>query len=197
MAFDGAAELAASSSSAEPAQALPSLLAISPLAAELAQRLNTHIEQDVVPPYHELLHELGRLSADCKELLAAFPSPKTPTSIPAELDVTGTDTSKFSVATARQVIGPLYTTLRGNLKAVLRKKDVTTLEDRRAKIAAGIERYDAAKKIYDTRVTAGYAAAIVALRALPDKKNTVIRGVMDGTKVRRRLSLVSAGLADI
>ncbi|KAG8861908.1 TATA-binding protein-associated factor mot1 [Tulasnella sp. 330] len=180
--------------SPSPSQQLPSLTLSSPLAAELAARLNTHIEVDLTAPYHELLHELGRLSTDCKDLLAAFTSDaKIPTSkipgVPTELDVTGSDPTKFSVTTAHQVVGPVFNGLRGSVKQQTRKKEVASLEDRKAKIVAGIEKYETMKKAFDTRVTAGCAAAIVALRALPEKKNTVIRGVMDGTKYEENADL--------
>ncbi|KAG9004846.1 TATA-binding protein-associated factor mot1 [Tulasnella sp. JGI-2019a] len=170
-----------------PSQQLPSLTILSPLAAELGVRLNNHIEVDLSAPYHELLPELGRLSTDCKDLLAAFaadakiPLSKIP-SVPTELDVTGGDPSRFSVAAAQQVVGPLFDRLKVLVKQPTKKKEIIMLEERRSKIVAGIERYEASKKAFDTRVTAGCAAAIVALRALPEKKNTVIRGVMDGTK---------------
>lgn len=175
---------------------LPSLTESSPLAVELALRLNEHIEEDLTAPYHELLAELGRLSTECRDLLNAFlteakvPPAKIPV-VPTELDMAGNDPKKFSVAWAEQVVGPLYNPLRAAVKQVTRKKEIAGLEDKKGKIVTGIERYQQMKKTFDTRVTAAVAAAIVALRALPEKKNTVIRGVMDGTKVRVNSKIVS------
>ncbi|KAG8900146.1 TATA-binding protein-associated factor mot1, partial [Tulasnella sp. 403] len=172
----------------------PSLTESSPLAAELAERLIGFIES--TPPlaaYHEMLTELGRISQDCRNMLISFNTdlkvnPSKIPSLPTELDVAGDDPSKFSLATAEKAVSEIFVSLKSSLGKT-KRNTLLVVEDRRAKILAAIERYKATRKVYDMRVTASVAAAIVALRKLPEKKNPVIHGIMDGTKYEENADL--------
>jgi TATA-binding protein-associated factor len=102
--------------------------------------------------------------------------------IGGHMDPTGADPNAFTLDTARAWATTIYDAL---IKEVpkSRKKDMTALSERRLKIAASIERYVATKSEYDTRVSAAYSAAFIALRSTPDKVSPIVKGIMNGVKV--------------
>ncbi len=166
----------------------PSLTESSTLAAELAARLIDAIGTPPLVTYHEMLPDLGRICQECRNLLLLFSSDsKVPVGevpdLPTDLDIEGKERNKFSLDMAERTVSETYISLRMYLGKA-RRKDVTAIEERRVRIVTSIERYKQIKKNYDVRVASGVASAVVALRKLPEKKNPVIHGVMDGTKVR-------------
>lgn len=164
----------------------PPLTQANQLATEMATRLVDRITAPAPPTYHEMLPDLNRIAQECRNLLGAFlegkvPKDKVP-SLPNDLDINGDNDQAFSIATAEKTIQETFVALRSLLPKG-RRKDNAQFEDKRVKIMAMVERYKDVKKVYDIRVMAAVAAATVALRTLPDKKNPIVHGIMDGTKV--------------
>jgi len=161
---------------------------LSPLASELSNRLLTFIESTPPPSYHEMASDLTRLLTESRNLLSAFstemkvPHSKVPT-LPSTIDLTGDNPGGFSLSTAAETAGATFDKLKSGLGRA-KKRELGLLEERRQKVLHGINRYNEIKKLHDVRVMAASAAAVVALRTLPDKLNPVIHGVMNGTKVR-------------
>lgn len=147
----------------------------------------TTIEAPTPATYHEQLPDLARLQKESQSMLQAFHTevqislPRIPT-LPSELDIDGNTPGGFSAALAESTVTKTFDELKG-LVGKPKKKNWNNLNDKRKQVQASLERYQKTKKSYDVRVMSAVAAAIVALRNLPEKKNPIIHGIMDGTKV--------------
>ena len=64
-----------------------------------------------------------------------------------------------------------------------KKREVANIKDKRSKIVGNIERYIEVKAQYDTRVSAAFAAAFIALKGTPDKVSPIVKGIMNSIKV--------------
>ncbi|KAG8941651.1 TATA-binding protein-associated factor mot1, partial [Tulasnella sp. 408] len=170
-----------------------SLCQTSPLATEMIARLITTIEAPPPSTYHEQLQDLARLQKESQSMLQAFHSevqvstPRIPT-LPVELDIEGGDKKKFSASTAEEAVTKTFEELKG-LVGKPKKKTWNNLNDKKKQVQTSLERYQKTKKSYDVRVMSAVAAAIVALRNLPEKKNPIIHGIMDGTKYEENADL--------
>ncbi|KIO27459.1 hypothetical protein M407DRAFT_23275 [Tulasnella calospora MUT 4182] len=170
-----------------------SLCQTSPLAAEMVARLITTIEAPHPSTYHEQLQDLARLQKESQSMLQAFhtevqvSAPRIPT-LPSELDIEGTDKNRFSASLAEETVTKTFEELKG-LVGKPKKKNWNNINDKRKQVQTSLERYQKTKKSYDVRVMSAVAAAIVALRNLPEKKNPIIHGIMDGTKYEENADL--------
>ncbi|KAG9012882.1 TATA-binding protein-associated factor mot1 [Tulasnella sp. 427] len=170
-----------------------SLCQSSPLAAELAARLIKAIESPPPATYHEQFHDLAKLQKDCQSLVNAFHTevqvsmPRIPT-LPVELDFDGGDKTRFSAALAEETVTKKFDELKA-LVGKPKRKNWNNLNEKRKQLQVSLERYQKTKKSYDVRVMSAVAAAIVGLRNLPEKKNPIIHGIMDGTKYEENADL--------
>ncbi|CAL1703532.1 unnamed protein product [Somion occarium] len=164
----------------------PLLIDISPLAKDISDRILVFLQADPPAAYHEMAYTLARIHGECYNLLQSFVYEcKIPqASIPAlgtEIDVTGTRPGCFTISTAQAAVGQMFDKLKDSLGRT-KKRELTIIKEKRAKVALSIERYIEVKVQYDIRVSAAFAAAYVALKATPDKVSPIVKGIMNGIK---------------
>lgn len=163
------------------------LLDKSSLAKDLSVKTLQFLQNDPPPAYHEMMHTLARLHAECYNLLQAFSHDcKLPIShIPnlgLEIDIMGTRPDCFTISTAQSAVGEMFDKLKDALGRT-KKKELAIIKEKRSHVVANIERYLEVKVQYDIRVSAAFAAAFVALKATPDKVSPIVKGIMNGIKV--------------
>jgi len=166
----------------------PSLIEKSPLAQELSTKTLSWLQGNPPAAYHEMAFTLARIHTDSVALLQSFSTDcKLPiSSIPflgSEIDITGTKPRCFTVETAQTAVGTMYTRLKDSLGRT-KKRELTVINEKRNKVVASIERYIEVKAQHDVRVSAAFAAAFVAFRSTPEKVSPVVKGIMNGIKVR-------------
>lgn len=174
------------------AKALPAskpLIESSALARELSRKTLSWLQASPPTAYHEMAFTLARIHTDCFALLHLFVNDcKVPiSSIPqlgGEIDITGSRPGCFTVETAQDAVGPMFDKLKDSLKRT-KKRELAIIAEKRLKVVASIDRYNEVKNQHDTRVSAAFAAAFVAFKSTPDKVSPVVKGIMNGIKVRR------------
>ncbi|KAF8558525.1 hypothetical protein OG21DRAFT_1504270 [Imleria badia] len=164
-----------------------------PLAGELSTRALAFLQGPPPTAYHEMAFTLHRIHAECYSLLHCFSSDcKIPISlIPHlgnEIDVTGTRPECFTIDTAHEAVGAMYTKLKDSLGRT-KKRELGVIAEKRRKVVQSIEHYGEVKAQHDTRVSAAFAAAFVAFRSTPDKVSPVVKGIMNGVKNEDNLDL--------
>ncbi|KAI6038454.1 hypothetical protein EDC04DRAFT_2695399 [Pisolithus marmoratus] len=164
-----------------------------PLAVELSSRALAFLQAEPPIAYHEMAFTLHRIHTECYSLLHCFASDcKIPISlIPHlgnEIDITGTKADCFTIETARQAVGPMYTKLKDSLGRT-KKRELAAIAEKRQKVAQNIDHYAEIKAQHDTRVSAAFAAAFVAFRSAPDKVSPIVKGIMNGIKNEENLDL--------
>ncbi|KAF8590478.1 SNF2 chromatin remodeling protein [Ramaria rubella] len=152
---------------------------------------------DGQPPefYHEMAHTLTRLLQDCTALLAGFSTEckvnitKIP-SLGTTIDITGKgeDLEAFTLVKARLAVGEHFTKLKASLGRT-KKREVAALEDRRKNIATAIATYETTKNRHDVRVSAAFAAAVVALRIQMPKLTPIIKSLTAGVRSEDNIDL--------
>ncbi|KAF8078067.1 SNF2 superfamily chromatin remodeling protein [Lyophyllum atratum] len=165
----------------------------SPLAKELSTKTLAFLQGKAPPSYHEMAFTLSRIHADCVALLQSFSSDcKLPiSSIPflgSEIDITGTQPGRFTVETAQNAVGTMYTKLKDSLGRT-KKRELALISEKRNKVVATIDRYIEVKAQHDVRVSAAFAAAYVAFKSTPDKVSPVVKGIMNGIKNEENIDL--------
>lgn len=158
------------------------------LAQDLSAKTLAFLQEQPPLSYHEMAFTLARLHSECYSLLHGFAQDcKVPAaSIPVlgtEIDVTGQNPNCFTIDTAQSVVSSMFDQLRESLGRT-KKRELALLVDKRAQVAANVERYTAAKTQHDIRVSAAFAATFVALKGMPEKVSPVVKGIMSGIKVR-------------
>ncbi|KIM55938.1 hypothetical protein SCLCIDRAFT_1220776 [Scleroderma citrinum Foug A] len=164
-----------------------------PLAAEISSRALAFLQASSPIAYHEMAFTLHRIHAECYSLLHCFASDcKIPISlIPHlgnEIDITGSRPDCFTIDTAHQAVGSMYTKLKESLGRT-KKRELAAIAEKRKKVVQSIEHYAEIKAQHDTRVSAAFAAAFVAFRSAPDKVSPVVKGIMNGIKNEANLDL--------
>lgn len=166
----------------------PLLIDSSHLAKEISSRTLAWLQGNPPAAYHEMAFALARIHVDSVSLLHSFATDcKLPiSSIPflgTEIDITGINPDRFTIETAQEAIGPRYNQLKGMLGRT-KKRELAVIEEKRTVVSASIDRYLEVKNQHEIRVAAAFAAAFVALRSTPDKVSPVVKGIMNGIKVR-------------
>lgn len=166
----------------------PLLIDSSPLAKELSEKILAFLQTDAPAAYHEMAFTLSRLHGECYNLLQSFAYDcKLPiSSIPqlgTEIDITGARSDCFTIRTAEAAVGDMFNRLKDALGRT-KKKELAIIKEKRNHVVTNIERYGEVKAQYDVRVSAAFAAAFVALKATPDKVSPIVKGIMNGIKVR-------------
>ncbi|KAL4065257.1 hypothetical protein J3A83DRAFT_4375778 [Scleroderma citrinum] len=164
-----------------------------PLAAELSSRTLAFLQASPPIAYHEMAFTLHRIHAECYSLLHCFASDcKIPISlIPHlgnEIDITGIRSECFTIDTAHQAVGSMYTKLKDSLGRT-KKRELAAIAEKRKKVVQSIEHYTELKAQHDTRVCAAFSAAFVAFRSAPDKVSPVVKGIMNGIKAGNEANL--------
>ncbi|KAH7908585.1 hypothetical protein BJ138DRAFT_1157339 [Hygrophoropsis aurantiaca] len=164
-----------------------------PLAQELSTRSLAWLQEPPPIAYHEMAFTLHRIHAECYALLHSFASDcKIPISlIPHlgnEIDITGSRPGCFTIETAHEAVGTMYTSLKEKLGRT-KKRELAVINEKRQKVVLSIEFYAEAKAQHDTRVSAAFAAAFVSFKSTPDKVSPVVKGIMNGIKSEENLDL--------
>ncbi|KAG6911440.1 hypothetical protein DXG01_014514 [Tephrocybe rancida] len=172
---------------------MTSLIEESPLAKELSQKTLAWLQASPPPSYHEMAFSLSRIHIDCISLLQSFSVDcKLPlSSIPflgSEIDTTGTRPGCFTVETAQNAVGSMYTRLKDSLGRT-KKRELLAIAEKRSKVVSSIDRYLDVKAQHDIRISAAFAAAFVAFKSTPDKVSPVVKGIMNGIKNEENLDL--------
>ncbi|KAF8520167.1 SNF2 chromatin remodeling protein [Hysterangium stoloniferum] len=173
----------------------PPLASFSPFADNLGQTMLTFLDGPTPEFYHEMALSLTRLLQDCTSLLTGFFSEckvavnKIP-SLGKTIDITGRgeDPDAFTLEKARMAVGAYFQILKSSLGRT-KKKEVATLEDRRKLVVAAITQYETTKTRHDTRVSAAFAAAVVALRIQMPKLTPVIKSLTAGVRSEDNIDL--------
>lgn len=157
------------------------------LAKSLSREILEFLQSDPPVAYHEMTLSLGRLFSECSALLQSFvhDCKISQSSIPflgSTVDIHGTEEGAFSIVTAQNVAGPIFTKLKESLGRT-KKKELIILQDKRQRLSLSIQHYNEIKTQHDIRVSAAFAAAGVALKLHPDKVSPIVKGIMNGIKV--------------
>lgn len=160
----------------------------SELAKDVTQKTLKWLQGSTPSAYHEMTFALTRIHAECIALLQMFSTDcKLPMSaIPFlgnEIDISGTRPGCFSLATAQKAVGEIYSRLKDSLGRT-KKKELAVIAEKRNQLVISIERYSEIKVQHDIRVSASFAAAFVAFKSAPEKVSPVVKGIMNGIKVR-------------
>jgi TATA-binding protein-associated factor len=168
------------------------LASYSPFAEELGQTMLAFLDNPAPEFYHEMALNLTKLLQDCTSLLAGFSiecrvAPNKIPNLGKTIDITGRgeDPDTFTLEKARMTIGVYFQNLKTSLGRT-KKKEVATLEDRRKLVAAAIDQYETTKTRHDTRVSAAFAAAVVALRIQMPKLTPIIKSLTAGVRVSNK-----------
>lgn len=164
------------------------LIETSPLAQELSRKALAWLQAPPPAAYHEMAFTLARIHADCFTLLHSFAYDcKLPiSSIPqlgSEIDITASRQGCFTIDRAQDAVGDMFMKLSQKLGRT-KKRELAVIAEKRVKVLASIERYIDVKNQHDIRVSAAFAAAFVAFKSTPDKVSPVVKGIMNGIKVR-------------
>jgi TATA-binding protein-associated factor len=166
----------------------PPLIEASTLAREMSNRTLAWLQSEPPAAYHEMAFTLARIHGECTNLLHSFafdgkiPWTEIPT-LGTEIDLTGSKEGGFSLASAEAAVERDYAKLRDRL-AKAKKRELAVIAEKRKTVISSIERYKEVKTQHDIRVCAAFAAAYVALKDTPDKVSPIVKGVMNGIKVR-------------
>jgi TATA-binding protein-associated factor len=158
-------------------------------AESLGQTMITFLDGQTPEFYHEMAYILTRLLQDCSSLLTSFSTEckvhvsKIP-QLGSTIDITGRgeDPEAFTLEKAHQAVGGHFNKLKATLGRT-KKKELAVLEDRRKVIIVAIAQYESTKNQHDTRVSAAFAAAIVALRVQMPKLTPIIKSLTAGVRV--------------
>lgn len=169
--------------------AATALVSFCPFAENLGQTMITFLDGQTPEFYHEMAYILTRLLQDCTSLLVGFSSEckihisKIPP-LGNTIDITGRgeDPEAFTLEKARQTVNGHFNKLKASLGRT-KKKEVAALEDRRKNIVTAIAQYESTKSQHDTRVSAAFAAAIVALRIQMPRLTPIIKSLTAGVRV--------------
>lgn len=164
----------------------PPLIETSSLARDISTQTLTWLQSEPPAAYHEMLVTLARIHSDCTNLLQLFVQDcKIPISmvpfLGSRIDIYGNDPNAFTIKLAHDAVGSEFTKLKDSLGRT-KKREIAVLVEKRQQVVASIDRYDELKVQYDTRVSAAFAAAFVALKSVPAKVSPVVKGIMNGVK---------------
>ncbi|THH06208.1 hypothetical protein EW145_g4240 [Phellinidium pouzarii] len=163
-----------------------SLVGTSTLAMDLSKEVLRWLQAEPPVAYHEMALSLGRIFGECSALLQSFvhdckvPQKSVP-SLGSTIDINGTEEGAFSIVTAQDVVGPIFTQLKESLGRT-KKKELFALHEKRVRLEANIQHYNEVKSQHDTRVSAAFAAAYVSLKMMPEKVSPIVKGIMNGIK---------------
>lgn len=173
------------------------LVSFSPFAENLGQTMLVFLDGQTPEFYHEMAYSLTRLLQDCNALLTGFANDckinasKIP-QLGKTIDLTGRgeDPDAFTLEKAHQAVGEHFNKLKASLGRT-KKKEVAVLEDRRRVLVAAIAQYESTKNQHDIRVSAAFAAAVVALRIQMPKLTPIIKSLTAGVRVSNKCFLNS------
>lgn len=167
--------------------------------SESFARYNTHLQAIVAserpPAYRDLTNHTQRVRTQCLQLIHLFRDhgkvshhklPILPVVVQGE---SGAGPSAFSIAIAEKCVGEDYEKLKKAMSPGQRMIALQQLTKSRDETIEAIEEAKTAKDGRDTRVKAGAACAIVAMKLLPKKPSPLIKAIMDSIKMEENQEL--------
>lgn len=168
----------------------PNFASLSTTTTNICQTLQAELESPLTDVF-ELSSLLNTVQSNCQAIYNGFitagqlKEPELPllAGVQAEMG--------FGISIAEQVIGPSYNALLHMLniegtkgKAKTKKQELLPrLEEKKNQVTIGIEMYKSNKERWDVQTGAAFAGAYIATRAIPNKLNPLIKGVMNSIKV--------------
>ncbi|KAJ1953089.1 TATA-binding protein-associated factor mot1, partial [Linderina pennispora] len=130
--------------------------------------------------YVDLERALVHVRGDCQVLLASVAEvgKLDASAIPELPEISLTDVSAFSIATAEHVCSTLFDQLCAQVSPrTLNARNKSTLMERQQRLKASIEYYTQQQVEFDVSTNAALAGAVIAVGRLPSKLNSVLRSV--------------------
>lgn len=174
---------------------------------ELAQRygpiMQAIVEGDRPGHYRELVNHMKLLRSQCQQLnnlfrdLGKVSAGKIPTLAAIVQGDPDAGPTAFSVKDAEKCVGEDFEKLMKYMAPGIRMIATPQLNEAREHILEIIADLNATKEARDTRVKAGAAAAMVAMKQLPKKVSALIKSIMDSIKVEENQELQERSAASI
>lgn len=189
----------------EYAKLLPSL---DDLASTLAVALHPLVEAERPLCYSDLTSYLQILRAQCQAVLTSFKEKghvkqdRLPTVAPVVQGDENASQYAFGISNAEKIVGPDFDKLLKTLTPMDRIVAAESLNTERREAEIALEEAKSVKEQRDTRIKAAAAAALVALKEVPKKPSSTIKGMMDSIKkednieLQRRSAAAVAALID-
>lgn len=165
---------------------IPEQAASSPALQSLGALARDALEGQSAISYAETAGLLQQIYANCQQLLGIF---RTKGKLPSNRVYQLAQYAEFSVSTARHITGDTFVTLCSAMAGQAKVQALPLLEDLKQKIITDTDRMEALKEAMDVQVFAALAAAAIAVRAIPNKLNPLIRGLMNGLKFETNAEL--------
>ncbi|KAI9145271.1 hypothetical protein BKA69DRAFT_1108764 [Paraphysoderma sedebokerense] len=148
----------------------------------LYNELMRFLESSTEIAYNELSTVLTRMRGECQALFNDFVASGIPASKIPPLP------PSFSISQATSVTTSVFNDLIPSLPSPT-KETLESLKDRQRRIVASIAYFQTTKNVFDVRVNAAMAGAVVGLRILPSKLNPVIRSIMNSVKFEESVEI--------
>ncbi|KID90984.1 hypothetical protein MGU_01938 [Metarhizium guizhouense ARSEF 977] len=167
------------------------------------EQLQRMVELDRPSSYRDLVNFVQRARTQCQQLIHLFRDhgkvshgklPVLPVVVQGEPEA---GPNAFSIATAEKCVGDDFERLKKIMPPGQRLIASQQLSEARNIAVAAIEEAKAFKDARDTRIRAGAACAMVAMRLLPKKPSPLIKGVMDSVKTEENQLLQNRSSATI
>ncbi|ODA79641.1 hypothetical protein RJ55_05235 [Drechmeria coniospora] len=166
-------------------------------AARYVDHLQRISESDRPPAYRDLVNFVQRVRTQCQQLINLFRDhgkisqgrlPMLPVVVQGEPEA---GPGAFSIATAEKCVGEDYEKLKKIMAPGQRLIASPQLAEARNLAMSIVEEAKAAKEARDTRIKSGASCAMVALRILPKKPSSLIKGIMESVKTEESQLLQS------
>ncbi|GJN77454.1 TATA-binding protein-associated factor mot1 [Purpureocillium lilacinum] len=160
-----------------------------------ADHVQRMVEADRPSSYRDLVNFVQRTRTQCQQLINLFRDhgkvsqgrlPVLPVVVQGEPEA---GPGAFSIATAEKCVSDDYDRLKKIMPPGQRLIASQQLAEARDVALAVIEDAKAAKEARDTRIKAGAACAMVAMKLLPKKPSPLIKGIMDSVKTEESQQL--------
>ncbi|KAK2591228.1 TATA-binding protein-associated factor mot1 [Conoideocrella luteorostrata] len=152
------------------------------------EQLQRIVEVDRPSSYRDLVNYIQRTRTQCQQLIHLFRDhgkvshnklPTLPVVVQGEPEA---GPSAFSLATADKCVNEDFEKLKKLMAPGQRLIANQQLAEARAITVLAIEEAKSLKDARDTRIKAGAACALVAMKILPKKPSPLIKGIMDSVK---------------
>ncbi|OZJ02562.1 hypothetical protein BZG36_04331 [Bifiguratus adelaidae] len=178
--------------SLEPSYQIGTLVHMSSFAKALSVAATNCLGDQDSGHYFELTPILRKMKAE-SAVLVSFASQvgngtsialSIPALVPGEVGTENASANElFSPSLATQVLETVTEALFNT------KKQKEDLKERRMRLSASINQYNASKQKLDINVSAAVASAVITLESLPAKLNPIVRSVMNSIKFEANMEL--------
>ncbi|KAL9619467.1 MAG: hypothetical protein Q9160_005904 [Pyrenula sp. 1 TL-2023] len=176
---------------------------LSTLSTRLSPPVTSILDDDRPRWYSDIALSLQAARGQCHAMINAFrdhahvPSFKLPNMAVVCQGDPDAGPNAFSLADAEKIVGSDFDRLLKVLTPAQRVTGVQFLNDARASARSAVDDARRLKEQRDSRIRAGAAAALVALKSIPKKPSMVIKGVMDSVKGEDNFELQQRSAASV